>query len=205
MPLYTDARPESASIISRCALAPVAALFLATAASAQDPAQLVARGETALGREPSRPDARAHSSADFRAAAASARRSRAARRLVVQYCVQCHNLPNPAMHHAAKWPAIFERMVVRMRGKGNMGELMHEMMAGVQAPSDEEARVLLAYLRRNAQKPIDPKKYPELVRRRGPLVQARLRAVPRASRSDCAIPPPSGRRWSRAWKRTWSG
>ena len=83
-------------------------------------------------------------------------------RLMVQYCVQCHNLPNPAMHEAKKWPTVFERMVVRMRGRGNMGELMHEMMAGVQAPSDEEAGVLLAYLRRNAQKPIDPKKYPEL-------------------------------------------
>jgi len=24
--------------------------------------------------------------------------------LTVRYCVQCHNLPNPAMHQAAKWP-----------------------------------------------------------------------------------------------------
>ena len=23
--------------------------------------------------------------------------------LALRYCVQCHNLPNPAMHHAAKW------------------------------------------------------------------------------------------------------
>jgi len=88
-------------------------------------------------------------------------------RLIVQYCVQCHNLPNPAMHEAKKWPAVFERMVVRMRGRGNMGELMRDMMAGVQAPSDEEAGVLLAYLRRNAQKPIDPKKYPELASAEG--------------------------------------
>ena len=48
--------------------------------------------------------------------------------LVVQYCVQCHNLPNPAMHDAAKWPKVVERMVLRMRGRGNMGELMKEMM-----------------------------------------------------------------------------
>jgi hypothetical protein len=80
----------------------------------------------------------------------------------VRYCVQCHNLPNPAMHHAAKWPTVFERMVVRMRGKGNMGELMEEMMAGVQAPTEDEAAVLLVYLRRNGQKPLDPKKYPEV-------------------------------------------
>ena len=83
-------------------------------------------------------------------------------RLMVQYCVQCHNLPNPAMHEAKKWPTVFERMAVRMRGKGNMGELMHEMMAGVQAPSDEDAKRLLAYLQRNAQRPLDPKKYPEV-------------------------------------------
>ncbi len=87
------------------------------------------------------------------------RRSRGAR-LLVQYCVQCHNLPNPAMHHAAKWPAIFERMVVRMRGKGNLGELMHEMMAGVEVPSVDEAGVLLAYLQKYSQRSLDPNKYP---------------------------------------------
>jgi hypothetical protein len=64
------------------------------------------------------------------------------------------------MHQAEKWPAIFERMVVRMRGKGNMGELMHDMMAGVEAPSVAEAEILLAYLRKHAQRPLDPAKYP---------------------------------------------
>ncbi len=82
--------------------------------------------------------------------------------LVVQYCVQCHNLPNPAMHDAAKWPKVVERMVLRMRGRGNMGELMKEMMAGVQAPTDEEARQLLAYLEQNSQRPLDPRKYPDV-------------------------------------------
>jgi len=83
-------------------------------------------------------------------------------RLVLRYCVQCHNLPNPAMHDARRWPSVLERMVLRMRGKGNMGVLMAEMMAGVQAPDEEEYRVLLAYLQRNAQKPLDPSKYPEV-------------------------------------------
>ncbi len=87
-------------------------------------------------------------------------RSRGAR-LTVRYCVQCHNLPNPAMHHAEKWPTIVERMVLRMEGKGNYGQLMFEMMAGVKAPSAEEAGVLVAYLQRNGQKPLDPKKVPE--------------------------------------------
>lgn len=83
-------------------------------------------------------------------------------RLIVEYCVQCHNLPNPAMHHAAKWPGIVERMVVRMRGGGNLGILMKEMMAGVKAPSDEERAVLVAYLQRNAQRPLDRRKYSDI-------------------------------------------
>ena len=88
-------------------------------------------------------------------------RSREAK-LVIAYCVQCHNLPNPAMHHAAKWPGIVERMVLRMEGKGNMGTLMKEMMAGVKAPSAEDSKAIVAYLQRYAQKPLDPARYPEV-------------------------------------------
>ncbi len=82
-------------------------------------------------------------------------------RLVRRYCVQCHNLPNPAMHAATRWPSVVERMVLRMRGKGNLGLLMSEMMAGIEAPDEKEHRVLLAYLRRHAQKPLNARKYPE--------------------------------------------
>lgn len=82
--------------------------------------------------------------------------------VLLGYCVQCHNLPNPAMHHAEKWPAIVERMVLRMRGKGNMGHLMAEMMAGVKAPGAEDVQALLAYLRKHAQAPLDPREYPEV-------------------------------------------
>ena len=82
-------------------------------------------------------------------------------RLTKRYCVQCHNLPNPAMHHAAKWPTIVERMVLRMEGKGNYGALMFEMMAGVRAPSAGEAQTLVAYLQKHGQKPLDARKVPE--------------------------------------------
>lgn len=82
--------------------------------------------------------------------------------LVQRYCVQCHNLPNPAMHQPAKWPSVIERMVKRMQGRGNMGRLMADMMAGVSAPSPDETRALVAYLRRYGQKPLDPKRYPEV-------------------------------------------
>src|SRR3954467_4695488 len=63
--------------------------------------------------------------------------------LTRRYCVQCHHLPNPAMHNAAKWPGIVERMVQRMQGRGNLGPLMSEMMAGVSAPTEEETRTLI--------------------------------------------------------------
>ena len=83
-------------------------------------------------------------------------------RLNRRYCVQCHNLANPAMHVRRQWPAVIERMVVRMRGQGNMGKLMHEMMAGVEAPSADETKVLVDYMRKHAMRPIDPKKLPEV-------------------------------------------
>jgi cytochrome c5 len=88
-------------------------------------------------------------------------------RLVLRYCVQCHNLPNPAMHDRDKWVPIVQRMVVRMQGKGNMGKLMAEMMAGVKAPTAEETRGLVAYLAKHSQRPLDPKKVPEAFARAG--------------------------------------
>lgn len=88
-------------------------------------------------------------------------------KLTQRYCVQCHNLPNPAMHPAARWPSVVDRMVKRMRGRGNMGKLMADMMAGVKAPSERERRTLLAYLRKHGQRPIDPARYPELARLEG--------------------------------------
>jgi hypothetical protein len=141
------------------AVLPVAALLLATAASAQDAAQLIAQAKERWAESPHGPMLERILPPTFELRLLPERKSRGAR-LLVQYCVQCHNLPNPAMHHAAKWPGIFERMVVRMRGKGNLGELMREMMASVEAPTVAEAEILLAYLQKNSQRPLDPKKYP---------------------------------------------
>jgi hypothetical protein len=87
--------------------------------------------------------------------------------LLLRYCVQCHNLPNPAMHQAEKWSKVVERMAERMRGKGNMGRLMSEMMAGVLAPSATEEATLIAYLGKHAQRALDPKRYPEAFRPAG--------------------------------------
>jgi mono/diheme cytochrome c family protein len=88
-------------------------------------------------------------------------RSRGAQ-LTQRYCVQCHNLANPAMHDAARWPSVVARMVPRMQGKGNMGKLMAEMMAGVESPSAADAQAITAYLGKHGQRPIDPKKFPEV-------------------------------------------
>ena len=77
-------------------------------------------------------------------------------RLTARYCIQCHYLPNPQMHSAARWPQLVERMAWRMRGGGNMGALMKEMMAGVRAPDDAETATLITYLRKHGQREIDP-------------------------------------------------
>lgn len=77
-------------------------------------------------------------------------------RLAVAYCVQCHHLPSPKMHSKDKWQPVVERMVWRMQGKGNMGALMQEMMAGVKAPTKEEVVTLTRYLEKHAQKEIAP-------------------------------------------------
>ena len=78
-------------------------------------------------------------------------------RLMSRYCVQCHHLPSPQMRAAARWQSVVERMVWRMRGQGNMGALMKDMMASVAAPADPEVAALAAYLRKHAQCEIDPK------------------------------------------------
>ena len=113
-------------------------------------------------------------------------------RLAQRYCVQCHNLPNPAMHHAAKWPPIVDRMVVRMEGRGNMGRLMADMMAGVKAPAPEETLALIAYLQKYAQTPLDPKRYPEVSRRSGEAF--------RIACSQCHVLPDPQRHTAAEWR-----
>lgn len=118
-------------------------------------------------------------------------RGSAGAELTLRYCVQCHNLPNPAMHEAAKWPSILERMVLRMEGRGNMGTLMSDMMAGVAAPSEAETRTLVAYLRRNGQKPIDRRRYPEVDRPEGEAF--------RLACSQCHVLPDPQRHTAAEW------
>ncbi len=113
-------------------------------------------------------------------------------RLTLRYCVQCHNLANPAMHHAEKWPGIVERMVLRMEGRGNLGPLMSEMMAGVKAPNEEETRAIVAYLRKHAQTPLDPKAYPEVNRPSGEAF--------RLACNQCHVLPDPKRHTAAEWR-----
>jgi hypothetical protein len=112
--------------------------------------------------------------------------------LAIRYCVQCHNLPNPAMHHAAKWPVIVERMVLRMEGRGNLGRLMHEMMAGVRAPAPREAQTLVGYLQRHGQKPLDPRKIPAAYQPEGEPF--------RLACSQCHVLPDPQRHTAAEWR-----
>lgn len=88
-------------------------------------------------------------------------------RLVALYCVQCHHLPNPAMHDERRWPEVVRRMVPRMEGRGNLGPLMAELMqppAGggraLAAPTEDEEREIIGYLQRHAQRGFDPAAQP---------------------------------------------
>ena len=117
-------------------------------------------------------------------------RSRGAQ-LTLRYCMQCHNLANPAMHNPEKWPGIVDRMIVRMKGKGNMGELMKEMMAGVEAPSEEEEKVLVACLRKHGQRAIDPQRYPELEQPSGQSFKLAC--------GQCHVLPDPGRHTAAEW------
>jgi cytochrome c2 len=114
-------------------------------------------------------------------------------RLNLRYCVQCHNLANPAMHHAEKWSGIVERMVLRMQGRGNMGTLMSEMMAGVKAPSEEETRAIVAYLQKHSQTPLDPSRYPEVNRASGEAF--------RVACNQCHVLPDPKRHTAAEWPR----
>ncbi len=112
-------------------------------------------------------------------------------RLVVRYCVQCHNLPSPAMHDAAKWPSIVDRMVVRMQGRGNLGKVMEQMMAGVQAPAAGDRHELVAYLSRHGQAPLDPRQVPE--------VNARSAEPFRLACQQCHVLPDPRRHTAKEW------
>lgn len=111
-------------------------------------------------------------------------------RLTARYCVQCHHLVNPAMHTPARWKSVVDRMVWRMRGNGNMGGLMKEMMAQVSAPSDGEVETLTRYLQKFGQSEIDPR-HPAMATRAGEMFSIAC--------SQCHAAPDPRRHTAREW------
>jgi len=116
-------------------------------------------------------------------------------RLVALYCVQCHNLPDPAMHDASRWPEVVRRMVPRMEGRGNLGPLMADLMrapgAGeraMTAPTADEERAIIAYLQQHAQRGLDVNADPELARA---LDHGAGRMLAEACSQCHALPDPS--------------
>jgi hypothetical protein len=111
-------------------------------------------------------------------------------RLTARYCVQCHYLPSPHMHTPARWKPVVERMVWRMRGEGNLGGIMKDLMAQVRAPSDDETAALTRYLQRHGQREIDAA-HPALATPAGQMFSIAC--------SQChALPDPS-RHTAREW------
>ncbi len=113
-------------------------------------------------------------------------------RLTARYCVQCHNLPSPQMHTRERWRPVVERMVWRMRGSGNMGEVMKDMMAHIRAPSDAEVHTLTRYLEKHAQRAIDPS-HPALSTNAGQMFSLAC--------SQCHALPDPQRHTAREWPR----
>ena len=102
-------------------------------------------------------------------------------------------------------PAIVERMVPRMEGTGNLGKLMTEMMAGVQAPSDEETRTLDRLPAQATRRSRSIRaRYPRSIAR-GRGLPPRLQPVPRAARPAAPHRRRMAARWWRACRKTWSG
>jgi len=70
-------------------------------------------------------------------------------RLLGQYCSQCHGVPGPGLHTPNEWPNVITRMNRRMQMMSG-----GRMMMRIEAPNDNELKILMAYLEKNAQQTI---------------------------------------------------
>lgn len=112
-------------------------------------------------------------------------------RLLTKYCVQCHYLASPAMHTAEVWPTVIARMDRRMRGEGNIGAAMKDLMQGVSSMDGDERVVLTSYLKKHGQKTIDRRRFPDLDSSEG-------RAFAEAC-DQCHMLPDPGRHTASEW------
>lgn len=66
-------------------------------------------------------------------------------KLVGQYCIQCHGLPDPEQHSPGGWPGTVARMNTRMQWMSSNNSPMN-----IVAPTEEELATLTAYLIKHA-------------------------------------------------------
>lgn len=81
--------------------------------------------------------------------------------LVSRYCSQCHGLPSPSRLSADEWSSTARRMFARMEHMERMRGRMRMRMDDVSAPSADEERVMVDYLRRHALRTISADELPE--------------------------------------------
>jgi len=62
--------------------------------------------------------------------------------LLARYCVQCHDLPPPALHTSTEWPKALARMERHMKMMARMGS--------IQNPTYQEQAAILNYLQQHA-------------------------------------------------------
>ncbi|MDH5325842.1 MAG: hypothetical protein OEZ68_19570 [Gammaproteobacteria bacterium] len=72
--------------------------------------------------------------------------------VLLLYCAQCHDLPTPAMHNPEEWTQVLQRMEKRIQVQRG------GMLARILMPPENDWKVLLSYLQRFAQKPLEGNK-----------------------------------------------
>lgn len=95
------------------------------------------------------------------------------------------------MHSAEVWPTVVARMDRRMRGEGNIGTAMKDLMQGVAAMSEDEIETLDAYLKKHGQQAIARERFPDLNSSDG-------RAFANAC-DQCHVLPDPGRHTAGEW------
>ena len=107
--------------------------------------------------------------------------------LLALYCVQCHELPPPAMHTAAEWQKVIDRMKTLLQSRRG-GMLMR-----IITPPKKDWGVLKNYLGTHAQVPLDEKQISDLDTPAGKAFQTTC--------SQCHAAPSPATHTSNEWPR----
>jgi cytochrome c5 len=103
------------------------------------------------------------------------------------YCVQCHDLPLPAMHTPSEWKDVLNRMHKQMQDRRG-GMLLQILM-----PPEKDWNTLQAYLTKYAQQPMDTAQFSDLDTPAGRTFQSTC--------SQCHAAPDPAQHTAREWPR----